>query len=185
MNKRANLYLNIYEFISVLLAITCIGLSITLKELPYQIPFILKSLSLFLGSFFGILFILIEIFLFLLMKNKYKVFYILFMLIDVLLALLITKKFSFYGILVFPSFSIIKNILRIKLVNNIYIPKSFDKYCKIFNIKIDDFKKKKVIKEVLPKETIKIKVDEKEMKEKKTVTKKKTSTRKKTIRKES
>ena len=185
MNKRANLYLNIYEFISLLLFITCIGLSLTLKEISYQIPFILKSLSLFLGSFFGVLFVLIEVFLFLLMKKKYKLFYILFMLTDILLGIIINKKFAFYGLLIFLLFSIIKNILRIKLVKSIYIPKSFDKYCKLFNIKIDDFKKKKAIKEVIPKETIKIKVDEKAIKEKKATTKKKTASRKKAVRKES
>ena len=35
MNKRANLYLNIYSSISLLLGIVCIGYSLTLKELQY------------------------------------------------------------------------------------------------------------------------------------------------------
>ncbi len=172
MNKRANLYLNIYELIAFLLALTCIGLSITLKELPYEIPFILKSSSLFIGTFFGILFLLIEIILFLLMKARFKVIYIIYILLDIGIGVFINSKYSFYGIIVFFLFSILKNIIRIRFVNNIYVPKRFQNYCKIFNITIDDFKKKKEKKEEIPEKSIKIKVSENTIKTKATKKKK-------------
>ena len=183
MNKRANLYLNIYEFLSFLLALTCIGLSLTLKELPYQIPFILKSSSLFLGTLFGAILVLIEVLLFLLMKKKFKVFYLLFLMSNILLGILITKKFAFYGIFVFFLFALLKNILRIKLVEKIYIPKKFNEYCKIFNIKIPDFKKKKEVKEEILEKPITIKVEKKKLEEKKSKSEKKSSTKKSTTRK--
>ena len=175
MNKRANLYLNIYEFISFLLAVTCIGLSLTLKEIS-GIPYILKSTSLFTGTIFLVFFVLIEIILFLLMKFKMKVIYILYLMIDVLLSIYINNIFPFYGIYVFFFFCILKNCLRIKLVNKIYIPKLFNNYCKMFNIKIADFKKKKEVKEEIPEKPIEIKVVE-EIPKKKTSKKTKSNSK--------
>ena len=181
MNKRANLYLNIYELVSFLLAFSCIGLTLTLKDLSFKVPFIIKSTSLFIGTIFGVLFILIEIFLFLLMKPKVRALYIIYLLFDIMLSIIINTKFSFYGLIVFIIFCIFKNILRIKYVNKIYIEKSFQNYCKLFNIKIADFKKKKEVKEEIPEKQIKIKVGEASIKNK--VSKKSPSKEKTIVRK--
>ena len=74
MNKRANFYLNIYGFISFLIGITCIGLSLTLQELSFQISPILTNITFILGTIFGLLSISIEVILFLLLQGKYKLF---------------------------------------------------------------------------------------------------------------
>lgn len=36
-----------------------------------------------------------------------------------------------------------KDIIRVLLVDKIFIPKEFNRYCKMFNLKIKDFPKKK------------------------------------------
>ncbi|MBR2827670.1 MAG: hypothetical protein IKE70_00345, partial [Bacilli bacterium] len=132
---------------------------------------------------FVVILVLIEAILFLLMKKKFKIIYLLFLMSDILLGILITKKFAFYGIFVFFLFAILKNIIRIKLVDKIYIPKRFNEYCKMFNMKIPDFKKKKEEKEEIPEKPITIKVEKKKLEEKKNKSEKKSSTKKSTTRK--
>ena len=52
-----------------------------------------------------------------------------------------TLKIPFSGFVLFLLFSAIKNILRVVLVNIIYQPKEFDRYCKMFGVTVRDFKK--------------------------------------------
>ena len=83
------------------------------------------------------------------------------MIIDVVLAVILTTKLSFAGFIVLIIFKLAKDILRVRFVENLYIPKEFDKYCKMFNIKIADFKKtkRKTVKSS-KKEEIKIPADD-------------------------
>ena len=74
-------------------------------------------------------------------------------------------------------FSTIKNILRVVLVQVIYIPKEFDRYCKMFDIKVRDFKKTR--KRTTKREVIEIPV---EKEEKVKPTKKRTTSKKKAER---
>jgi len=161
MNKRANLYLNIYDFIIFILSVTSMGLCITLREVSFPTPVILRGISFIFGIISGLLFIAIELFLFIIMKKKSKVFYIAYMLFDIALAVFLTTKFSFSGFIVVIIFKLVKDILRIKFVDKLYIPQEFDRYCKMFDIKIADFKKtkKKTVK-VTAKEKISIPKDE-------------------------
>ena len=161
MNKRANLYLNIYDFVIFILSITSMGLCLALREVSFQMPIFIRTTSFLIGAVSGMLFIAIELFLFILMNMKTKMIYIVYMIIDIALAALLTTKFAFAGFLVLIVFKITKDFLRIKLVEKIYIPKEFDRYCKMFNIKIADFKKtrKKAVK-VVEKEEIKIPTEE-------------------------
>ena len=161
MNKRANLYLNIYDFIIFILCLTSMGLCITLREVSFPMPVIIRGISFIFGAISGLLFIAIELFLFIIMNKKTKAMYIGYMIIDIVLAVILTTKFSFAGFVVLIVFKLVKDLLRIKFVENLYIPKEFDRYCKMFNISIADFKKtrKKTVK-VSKKEEIKIPIKE-------------------------
>lgn len=161
MNRRANLYLNIYDFIIFILCITSMGLCLILREVSFPMPVIIRAISFVFGAISGLLFIAIELFLFIIMNKKSKAMYIGYMLIDIGLAIILTTKLSFAGFIVLIIFKLVKDILRIRFVENLYIPKEFDRYCKMFNINIADFKKtkKKAVK-VNNKEKIKIPVNE-------------------------
>ncbi len=159
MNRRANLYLNIYSFIAFILSLSCLGLSVSLKELSYTFPTIIQTISFFIGSISGLLFIAIELFLFILMNNKSKVGYILYLLIDIAIAVLVNLLIPFSCFVIFILLKLTSDILKIKLVDSIYIPKEFDKYCKMFGIKIPDFKKKRLVKKTETKEKVEINVE--------------------------
>ena len=157
MNKRANLYLNIYAFIAFILSISCIGLSLTLQDLTYGVPYLLKNTTLLLGFIAGLVFISIELFLFILMKGKTKFFYITYLLLDLAISIKLNTIIPFSAIVIFITLSLLKDFLRIILVEEIYINKEFDRYCKMFGIKVRDFKKKRKstkVKEIPTKEPI-------------------------------
>lgn len=143
MNKRANIYLNIFGVISFILTIVLITLSLRLETLSLHTPYILRMLVTLLGFICGIVFISIESFLFILMKNRYRLIEIGYVLIEIVLAVLISAKIPFAFFIVLPTLNVVRNILRISLVDKLYIPKEFNRYCKMFGIKIKDFPKKK------------------------------------------
>lgn len=182
MNKRANLYLNIYSIVFFLLALSLIGLSITLGEVTFTIPSIVKGSTFLLGIISSLLCIAIELFLFILMTNKYRVIDIIYILLIGISAVLLNIQFPFVGFLIILFIPATKSIFRISQVDKIYIPKEFNRYCKMFNIKIKDFPKKRKTKvKENSKETVKEEVKEtikinttKETKPKKKTTKKKT-----------
>ena len=143
MNKRANIYLNIYSSISFLLGIVCIGYSLTLKELSYNVPTIFPTSILILGCISGLIFISIELFLFLLLKNKMKGLEITLTIISLVPILGLNAIIPFSGFIMIILLGFSKDIIRVLLVDKIFIPKEFNRYCKMFNIKIKDFPKKK------------------------------------------
>lgn len=145
MNKRANLYLNIYEFILFILSLSCIGLCMILNEGTLPVPEILKSVSLGIGLITAILFISIEVFLFLLMNTKSRLLFLFCIVLEIAIAIIVNTKIPFSAFLVFIVCSLLKDSLRIKLVEKIYIPKEFNHYCKLFNIKVKDFPKKRTV----------------------------------------
>lgn len=158
MNKRANLYLNIYEFILFILSLSCIGLCMILNEGTFPVPEILKIVSLGIGLITAILFISIEAFLFLLMNTKSRLLFLFCIILEIAIAIIVNIKIPFSAFLVFMVCSLLKDSLRIKLVEKIYIPKEFNRYCKMFNIKVKDFPKKRT---VVKKEKETVKVQEK------------------------
>lgn len=173
MNKRANLFLNIYSSISFLLGIVCIGYSLTLKELSYNVPTIFPTSILILGCISGLIFISIELFLFLLLKNKMKGLEITLTITSLVPILGLNTIIPFSGFLIIILLGFSKDIIRILLVDKIFIPKEFNKYCKMFHITIKDFPKKK--EKVKKKErTEVIKIPQEEIVEK-SISKKKTS----------
>ena len=143
MNKRANLYLNIYAFVAFILSISCIGLSLALQDLTYGVPSLLKNTTFLLGSVAGLFFISIEAFLFLLMQGKVRFFYVAYLLIDLAISIKVNTIIPFSAFVIFITLSLLKDFLRIILVDEIYINKEFDRYCKRFGVKVKDFRKKR------------------------------------------
>lgn len=143
MNKKANLYLNIFAFITFVLSITIISISLKLETLAYHIPFIVRGIITLIGMIIGMVFIGIESFLFILMKNKNKLLYIGYMLIEVLIAVGLSAKVPYAFFIVLPVLNVGRDLIRISLVDILYIPKEFNRYCKMFGIKIKDFPKKR------------------------------------------
>ena len=139
MNKRANLYLNIFELLAFLIMICSME-----AYLYYNNLFIIFKILLFLIPFTsGLIFLSIELFLFLLLKKSFKGFYLIYLLIDLGVCVYLTIQVPFSGFVLFLLFCTLKNVLRIVLVNEIYFPKEFNRYCKMFGITIRDFKKSK------------------------------------------
>ena len=171
MNKRANLYLNIFGVISFILTIVLITFSLRLETLSYHTPYYLRMLVTLIGFICGIIFISIESFLFILMKNKYRLSEIGYILVEIVLAVLISAKVPFSFFIVLPVLNITRNLLRISLVDKLYIPKEFNRYCKMFGIKIKDFPKKRST--TIKKKAVGISVAD--TYNKKTTTKKKTA----------
>ena len=124
-----------------------------------------------IGFICGIIFISIESFLFILMKNKYRLSEIGYILVEIVLAVLISAKVPFSFFIVLPVLNITRNLLRISLVDKLYIPKEFNRYCKMFDIKIKDFPKKRTT--TIKKKAVGISVAD--TYNKKTTTKKKTA----------
>ena len=143
MNKKVNLYLNIFGFISFVLAFSILGMSLKLETLSYHTSYIIRMIPTLIGFLFGILFLSIESFLFILMKNRNKVLYIIYMFIELLIAITISIKIPYGFYIVLPILNIGRDLLRIQFVDKLYIPKEFNKYSKMFGIKIKDFPKKR------------------------------------------
>ena len=141
MNKRANVYMNFYDFIFFILSFTCIILFILLGQMNIHIPGIFRYTLFVIGSLSGFVFIAMEVILFLVMNNKTKLIYLLYLGTELGLALFINSKIPFSFFIVFVLFKLLKDILRVVFVNKIYRPKAFDNYCKLLGIKIRDFKK--------------------------------------------
>ena len=159
MNKKANLYLNIIGFISFILSLLIIGISLKLETRIYHIPSIVSGIVALIGMIIGLIFIGVEVFLFLLMKNKERFLEIGYMSIELILAVLLNSKVPYAFYIVFTVFNVGRNLLRIYLVDKIYRPKEFNRYCKMFGIKIKDFPKKKA---TTRRRVIDIPVDDKE-----------------------
>ena len=148
MNKRANVYMNFYDFVFFILSFTCILLFILLGQMNIHIPGIFRYTLFVLGSLSGFVFVAIEVILYLIMNMKSRIIYILYLIIEFGLALFINSKIPFSFFIIFVLFKLFKDILRVVFVNKIYKPKVFDKYCKLLGIKISDFRKKPVKRKV-------------------------------------
>ena len=136
MNKKANLFLNIIELLSMIFSLILLNNYLTNNN-PLLLVFSILFLVLFVSS---------ELFLFILLDNKVKVFYIFYIITSIIISTVINSKIPFSAIQVITITSALKSALRLILVDKIYIPKEFDYYSKMFGIKIKDFKVKKKTK---------------------------------------
>ena len=171
MNKRVNLYLNIYSFISFLLGIVCIGYSLTLRELSYKVPTIFPTSILILGCISGLICISIELFLFLLLKNKIKGLELVLAIISIIPIIGLNSIIPFSGFLIIILLGFSKDTIRVLLVDKIFIPKEFNKYCRMFHISIKDFPKTKEKKKEKERSEV-IQIPEEEIVEKESAKKK-------------
>ena len=121
MNKKLNKVLNITEMLLVLLIILSM--------------FILSRIS--IGT---------ELLLFMVYKKNIKYLYIAYIIGEFSLALLINLYIPFSGLIVIGLLSITKGILRLNYITKIYNKRLFNKYCKLFNIKLTTVSTRKTTK---------------------------------------
>lgn len=136
MNKKVSLYLNGFEFITYILSLSLMGIYLNTNII------VVSPLMFLLGAISGLVFIGIELFLLLVMNNKARLAYISYLLISVILGVLINNNVPFGAFVVFVVFSLTKNILRVLLVDKLYVEKEYKKYAKMFNLEVKDFKKR-------------------------------------------
>ena len=152
MNKRANLYLNGFGMISFILTFLNMWVFLSLSS---QF-FILKNLTALLGFAFLLFFVSIELFLFMLLNRKTKIFLGIYWIMTIVFMVFLTIRVPYSGFLLLAFSKLLKDSGRILLVDKIYIPKEFNRYCKMFGITIKDFKKKRKTSTITKKNTIKI-----------------------------
>ncbi len=141
MNKKANVFLNSFEFLFFSISLISMGAFLNAHTLQPFVRYSIFSISIL----FGMLFIAIELFLWILMNGKSKFLDIAYLLVELICCVYATTKIPFSGLFLLLGFSFMKDSLRIAFVKKLYIPKEFDYYCKMFGIKVKDFKKKKKV----------------------------------------
>lgn len=127
MNKKNILNLNIIEVSSFILSLLFLGIYL----MPTNV-ILVRPLLFLLGTIFGITFISIELFLLLIMNNKYRIIYISYLLISLILGILINTKLPYTVFLVITISSILKGIFKVLLSDKIYVGSRYKKYSKIF-----------------------------------------------------
>ncbi len=135
MNKKVNLYLNSIEFITYVSFLLFMGLYLNNNII------ILKQFLFLIGGISLLTFIGIELFLLLIMNNKSKIAYIGYMLFSIILGVLINIKVSYGAFIIFITFSLTKDILRVLFVDKLYESKEYKRLAKMFNIEVKDFRK--------------------------------------------
>ena len=134
MNKKLNKVLNITEVLLVLLIITSM---LVLSKISFDTNlYVLRKVLLYTSILSEIIIVGIELLLFMVYKKNIKYIYVAYIIGELALAVLINLYIPFSGLLVFGLFSITKGILRLVNITKIYNKRLFNKYCKLFNIKL-------------------------------------------------
>lgn len=136
MNRKVNLYLNGLEFITYVLSLAFMGLYLNSNII------VVSPLLFLIGAILGLTFIGIELFLLLIMNNKARIGYIAYILINVAFGVLINTKIPFGCFITFTTFSLAKDVLRVLLVDKLYVEEEYKYYAKVFNIEVKDFQKR-------------------------------------------
>lgn len=131
MNKKINKNLNIIEFSSFVLSLLFMGIYL----MPNNV-IIVKPLTFILGTIFGFTFISIELFLLLVMNNKYRIIDITYILLSIILGVIININIPYSAFLVLVISSLVKAILRNVLVDKIYVGSRYKRYSKIFSTEL-------------------------------------------------
>lgn len=154
MNKKVNLYLNITGFASFLLSFLLIFISLKLEASTGILIYLARMILFILGMASGLLFIGIELLLFMILNIKMKALLIIYTLIDIVVALYVNNLYPYSFVLVFIGFRLMKDMLRIQLVDKIYLDKKFKAYCKLYGIKLPKETKKKTTTTKARKKTV-------------------------------
>lgn len=127
MNKKININLNIIEFSSFVLSLLFMGIYLIQNNV-----ILVRPLFLILGAISGFTFIAIELFLLLIMNNKYRIIDVSYILLSIILGVLININIPYSAFLIIVLSSLVKAILRIVLIDKIYVGSRYKKYSKIF-----------------------------------------------------
>lgn len=157
MNKKNILNLNIIEVSSFILSLLFMGIYL----MPTNV-ILVRPLLFLLGSVCGLTFISIELFLLLIMNNKYRMLYIGYMLLSVILGIFINTIFPYSVFLIIALSSILKGAFKVLLSDKIYVGSRYNKYSKIFITEYNElkntiskiFNRKKVLVEVTNKKKV-------------------------------
>ncbi len=134
MNKKMHINLQIISFISILILILCAISAFSIASL--QDVSYLKTIIFFFGIVFNVLLVSSELFLFSLLKLKYRLISIGYWIIELIFLVWINSKIPFSGLFILVLFHMIKSGYMIYSFNTIYLFDRFYEYCKIFHIKV-------------------------------------------------
>ena len=138
MKKRFHLFLNILEFISYTLF-----LCFTMMNFRFgQLAFIGRFFLLLPMTIFGATYLSINLFLFLVMKDKIKVLNSIYKIVTILILAYVTIQSYRYGFFILLIFHFIQDSFRMYFVDKIYVTKKVKHYSKIFNFCLKEFKKR-------------------------------------------
>lgn len=157
MNKKNILNLNIIEVSSFVLSLLFMGIYL----MPTNV-ILVKPLLFLLGSVCGLTFISIELFLLLVMSNKYRIIYISYLLLSLVLGVIINTKLPYSVFLIITISSILKGLFKVLLSDKIYVGSRYKKYSKVFITEYKElktninklFNKKKVLVPVTSKRKV-------------------------------
>ena len=135
MNKKININFNIVEVSSFVLSLLFMGIYL----MPNNV-ILVRPLLFILGTIFGFTFIGIELFLLLIMNNKYRIITIGYMLLSVILGILINTMIPYSVFLVLVLSSIVKAIIRVVLNDKIYVTSRYKKYSEVFITELNELK---------------------------------------------
>ena len=160
MNKKNILNLNIIEVSSFILSLLFMGIYL----MPTNV-ILVRPLLFLLGSVCGLTFISIELFLILIMNNKYRIIYISYILLSLVLGVLLNIKLPYSVFLVIAISSVLKGLFKVLLSDKIYMGSRYKKYSKIFITEYKElktninklFNKKKVLVPVTNKKKVRSK----------------------------
>lgn len=166
MNKKNILNLNIIEVSSFVLSLLFMGIYL----MPSNVVLV-KPLLFLLGSVCGLTFISIELFLILIMNNKYRIIYISYMLLSLVLGVIINTELPYSVFLIIAISSLVKGAFKVLLSDKIYVGSRYKKYSKIFITEYSELKnsisklfpKKKALIPVTNKKKIKSKSLQKDL----------------------
>ena len=160
MNKKNILNLNIIEVSSFILSLLFMGIYL----MPTNV-ILVRPLLFLLGSVCGLTFISIELFLILIMNNKYRIIYISYILLSIILGVLINTKLPYSVFLIVAISSLVKGTFKVLLSDKIYVGSRYKKYSKVFITEYKElknninklFNKKKVLVPVTNKKRVRSK----------------------------
>lgn len=138
MKKKWNFSLNIIEFISYVLFFCFIMMNLRFGSLH----FFERALLFLPMTVFGVLYLSIDVFLFLVMKNKMRILYIFYEFVTIFLLVYFNLKIFYYGFFILLLSHFIQDTFRIYFVNKIYVMKDVKRYSKFFAQTFEDVKKK-------------------------------------------
>ena len=134
MKKSINTKLNIIEVTSFILCLLFMGIYLNNRLVVNPLFFIL-------GSICGFTFISIELFLLLIMNNKYRIINTIYILLSIIIGIIINTSIPYSVFLIITLCSLIKAIFRIIKLDKLYVGSRYKTYSKMFITEYNDIKK--------------------------------------------